>query len=87
MGKQVIIRDANNTLRVMDADRIMEYIQGNGINVLGLSIEALQELKKWFYKFGGIPSKMTAIDVDSVFTEVHAKWLKAPIFDKEHIDG
>lgn len=81
MGKQVIIRDANNMLRVMDVDRIMEYLEGSDMNVLGLSTEAIKALKKWFYKFGGTPSQSAAIDVDRVFSSVFEKDQNSPILD------
>lgn len=84
MGKQVIIRDANKMLRVMDVDRIMEYLEGSDMNVLGLSIEAIKALKKWFYKFGGVPSQSAAIDVDRVFSGVFEEYQNSPILENEN---
>jgi len=87
MGKNLIVRDANNQLVVLDVDRVVQLIEQEDMNVLGLSIEAIKAMKKWFYKFGGIPSASSAIDVEEVFNGAFQKFIEDPILTKEDISG
>ena len=81
--KHLIIKDANDQLRVVDPERVLELIEKEDINILGLSFQAIRALKKWFFKFGGEPRRFEVCEIDEVFKKPYESYIKNPILDEK----
>ena len=79
--EHLIMRDANDQLRVVNPARVLELIEAEDINILGLSYQAIKALKKWYYKFGGGPRQFEVVEIDEVFKKPYETFLNNPILE------